>query len=401
MSSAEIFRIAFRRLTTHPGETWLTLAGLVVGTASVIFMVTLGLTGRSFALSQIEGVGSHLIWANYDGTVTEGAARVRNDPITVMDLHLVQARTDLFRGATPLVTLHGETTILSRSADITVLGAASNYIDVRKNLRVLKGRFLEDDDVREIAKVCVVSRHLYEQLFGGDDPGDASVRTLGINFRVVGEFEEPVDTLGRGEVTPDTIFIPITVAWYFTPAHNVDTIFAEVRDLRAVPFATEEVAALLKERHHGGSRYSVEGMTTVLEVASAISTGLLLIFVLVAGVSVVVGGVGIMNIMLASVEQRTREIGLRRSVGARKRDILAQFLYEALLLGCFGAFLGVLLGVSIPIVARVFVTVVPIPVSGLSVLASFLFSAGVTILFGLAPAYRAAHLDPVEALRHE
>jgi putative ABC transport system permease protein len=274
-------------------------------------------------------------------------------------------------------------------------------VDVKRNLRILRGRFLDGDDVRQLAKVCVVSRHLYEQLFAGDEPPDATVRTLGISLRVVGEFEEPVDTLGQGEVTPDTIFVPITVAWYFTPGHHVDTIFAEVRNLDEVPFATQELLAMIKERHHPGSRYSVESMTTVLKVANAISAGLLVVFVLVAAVSVVVGGVGIMNIMLASVEQRTREIGLRRSVGARRRDILAQFLWEAVLLGSFGASLGVVLGVAIPLLARVFVRLVPIPISAVSVLTAFVFSAGVTILFGLAPAYRAAHLDPVEALRHE
>jgi putative ABC transport system permease protein len=315
------------------------------------------------------------------------------------DFKAIAARTDLFSGATPLVTLHGETTILARSADITVLGAAENYGEVRKNLRVLKGRFLDADDVREIAKVCVVSRHLYEALDQGD--GIETVKTLGMSLRVVGEFEEPVDTLGRGEVTPDTIFVPITVSWYFIPAHNVDTVFAEVKDLGSVPTATEAISSLLKERHRPGSRYSVESMATVLKVANAISIGLLIVFVLVAAISVVVGGVGIMNIMLASVEQRTREIGLRRSLGARRRDILAQFLFEAALLGAFGSGLGVLLGALVPLVARPFVHEVAIPVSLPSLAFAFLFSAGVTLLCGLVPAYRAAFLDPVEALRHE
>jgi putative ABC transport system permease protein len=266
---------------------------------------------------------------------------------------------------------------------------------------VLRGRFLDEDDVRELAKVCVLSRHLYDQLYQAEDISGQILRTLGMSFNVIGEFEEPVDTLGRGDVTPDTIFIPLTVGWYFTPSHTVDTVFADVRDFRDIPFATEVVRNLLKERHHPGARYTVDGMTTVLRVANVISYGLLVIFILVAAVSVVVGGVGIMNIMLASVEQRTREIGLRRSVGARRREIMAQFLWEAVLLGVFGSALGVALGVAIPLTLRIFVTQIAIPISPLSVFLAFTFSAGVTVLFGLAPAYRAALLDPVEALRHE
>lgn len=380
---------------------WLTLAGLVVGTASIIFVVTLGLTGRAFVMAQIEGVGSHLLWADYRGTITQGVARARADRMTDGDYEAIRARGDLFSGVTPLVTLHGQTTLHAGSQEITVLGVAASYAVVRKNVRVLKGRFLDEDDVRGLGKVCVVSRHLYEQLESQDEIPALLLRTLGMSFNVVGEFEEPVDTLGRGDVTPYTILIPITVAWYFTPAHNVDTVFAEVRDFQNIPFATTVVEDLLRERHHPGSRYSVEGMTTVIRVANAISYGLFVIFTLVAAISVIVGGIGIMNIMLASVEQRTREIGLRRSVGARRRDILTQFLSEAVLLGVFGSALGVFLGVLIPLTVRPFVTQLRIPISPLSVVLSFAFSAGVTIMFGLAPALRAASLDPVEALRHE
>ncbi len=143
--------------------------------------------------------------------------------------------------------------------------------------------------------------------------------------------------MGQGEVTPRSIFIPITVAWFFTPTRRVDTVFAEARDFSEIPRAAAMMEEILRDRHHQGSVFRVKTMTTVIRVARAISFGLIVAFILAAAVSVVVGGVGIMNILLASVEQRTREIGLRMSVGARRRDILQQFLLEALLLGVVGA----------------------------------------------------------------
>jgi putative ABC transport system permease protein len=395
MLSGEIFEAALHRFRTHPMQMALTLTGLVVGTASIILVVTLGLTGRGYVMSQIEGVGSHLIWASYDGTVTSGVSRVLDDQITEADARALAARADLFSGVTPLVALHDEIPVLSHVRNLT------NYPRVRKNLRMLRGRFFDDDDVEQRAKVCVVNRDLYEKLWPGDDAPDKTLRALGTTFRVVGEFEEPVDTLGQGDVTPETIFVPSTVAWYFAPRRRVDTLFAEVRDFARIPEAIEETQRMLAERHHTGSVYRVDSMTTVIRLARRISLGLIAAFVAAAAIAVVVGGVGIMNILLASVEQRTREIGLRLSVGARRGDILRQFLLEALILGAAGSSIGVLVGVGIPLAAGSLVTRFPIRISPASAMLAFAFSCIVTLLFGAVPAYRAAKLDPTEALRHE
>ena len=401
MIQPEILETAVRRFRTHPLQMWLTLTGLVVGTASVIFVVSLGLTGRGYVMSQIEGVGSRLTWANYRGTVTSGISRTIDDDITDADAKAVEERGDLFSGVTPLIVLHGHVTALGRSSNLTVLGAAANYPVVRKNLRMLRGRFLDNDDVERKARVCVVNRHLYEELFARDDAQEKTIRTLGLTFAVIGEFEEPVDTLGQGDVTPETIFVPITVTWFFTPTHRVDTLFAEVREFRQIPLAVRTMEEILAERHHSGSQYEVQSMTSVIRVANAISLGLLVVFILVAAVSVVVGGVGIMNVLLASVEQRTREIGLRMSVGARRRDILSQFLVEALCLGIAGSTLGTALGLALPLLGRLVVHGVAIRISALSAVLAFGFSCAITLLFGVVPAYRAANLNPVEALHHE
>ena len=401
MFTRETFETAVHRFRTHPVQTALTLTGLVVGTAAIILIVALGLTGRTFVMSQIEGVGSHLVWASYEGTVTSGVSRSTEDQITEGDVKAIESRGDLFSGVTPLVELHGTVSALSRASDVSVLGTTPNYGNVRKNLRILRGRFLDDDDIAQRTKVCVVSHTLYRDLFGSDGSTEKTLRTLGMTFQVVGEFDKPVDTMGQGEVTPYSIFIPVTVAWFFTPARRVDTVFAEVRDFSEIPRAAATVEELLRDRHHQGAVFKVKTMTTVIRVARTISFGLIAAFIAAAAVSVVVGGVGIMNILLASVEQRTREIGVRMSVGARRRDILRQFLLEALMLGAIGSSIGVVVGLGLPLLLRPFVRSVLIRVSGVSAVLAFLFSCGVTLVFGVVPAYRAANLNPTEALRYE
>jgi putative ABC transport system permease protein len=401
MFNREVFGMTLDRFRKHPVQVSLTLAGLVVGTAAIILVVSLGLTGRQYVLRQIEGVGSRLVWANYRGTVTSGVSRAADDVMTDTDVRAIAARNDLFSGVTGIVTLRGNVTVQSQSKTLTVLGVMPNYGEVRKNMRILRGRFIDEDDALERARVCVVNRDLYEQLFANDESADKTIRTLGTTFQVIGEFEEPVDTLGRGEVVPETILIPITVAWYYTPVRQIKTVFAEARDFEALPASVEAVEEILRERHRAGSVYEVESMTTVVRLARAISLALIVVFILAAAVSVVVGGVGIMNILLASVEQRTREIGLRMSVGARRRDILGQFLFEALALGVMGASIGVAIGVGLPYLSSLLLKGIDVKVSLLSAVLAFLFSCAIAVVFGAVPAYRASSLNPSEALHHE
>jgi len=401
MIGREVLGTALHRFRTHPLQTWLTLAGLIVGTAAIIIIVALGLSGRAFVMSQIEAVGSHVVWATYEGNVTSGVAHAVDDSINESDVHAIAARTDLFSAVTPLVQMNGSVAVEARTVNVAVLGTTPNYIDVRKNVHILRGRFIDEDDFAQRAKVAVVSKDLYAKLFHNDDTEPKKLRILGMTFTVIGEFENPIDTMGNGETRPDAIFVPISVTWFFTTAHRIDTLFSEVRDFDAIPRGQAAVQEILHERHHAGAVYDVENMTTVVKVAKAISAGLIIVFILAASVSVIVGGVGIMNILLASVEHRTREIGIRMSIGARRRDILLQFLLEALILGSVGSSVGVMVGLGIPLLMRAFIDRFAIQVSALSAILAFAFSSAVTLLFGVVPAYRAAQLNPTDALRYE
>ena len=166
----DVLSTALQRFQTHPLQTWLTLAGLVVGTGSIIVVVSLGLTARGWVMTQIEGVGSRLIWANYQGTVLRGVARRVEDQMNEGDTRAVAERRDVLTGVTPLLILHGRVTVQARSADLAILAITANYPVVWKNVRLLRGRFLDEDDVRMRARVCVVNRHLYEELFGAEEP---------------------------------------------------------------------------------------------------------------------------------------------------------------------------------------------------------------------------------------
>jgi putative ABC transport system permease protein len=227
-----------------------------------------------------------------------------------------------------------------------------------------------------------------------------TIRLYGLQFTIIGTFHEKVETFGQSEVERDTILVPITVLRYFTPVERIDPMYVQVRSPDEVDRVATRVQQIVEGRHRSGARYRVDTLTAILNAAKNISLILSAVLVLVSAITLVISGIGIMNIMLVTVTERTREIGVRLAVGASARDIQLQFLTEAMIVSLTGGTIGILAGVAIPLSAGFFAGV-KIPISPVAVVVAFGVSCLVGLIFGILPANRAAHLNPTEALRYE
>ena len=391
---------ALRAMAAHKTRTLLTSLSMVIGNAAVIVVVSVALTGRDFVVQQIEGVGANLIYAYYEagGNVSEAEA----DYITLDDIDAVKSRLgDLAQGIAGVMGTWDRLFIDGRPQQIRVLGSNEEYRIVR-NLEIPAGRFFDANDIAGRVKVCLLTEPLAVKLFGSARRAiGETVPVRGLKFTIAGIFREGVDTLGQSEVAADSVLIPITVMKYFQPRERIDPLYVSVRSRQDVESATNLIRETLVSRHRAGSLYKVENLSSILSAAKEIAFALTVVLILVAAVTLTISGIFIMNIMLISVTERTKEIGIRLSVGATRRQIRAQFLAEAICISTLGGLAGVLLGVSIPLIARQLLPQLTIPISTISVAAAVLVSAIVGVVFGLLPAARAAKLDPVEALRYE
>ncbi len=378
----------------------LTALGMVIGTASLILVVTIGLTGKQYVLGQIQGIGANMIDAYYLGG-TYGGAAVTNDYLTVDDMRSVQQQVPGIQAASPMVETHDRVALTGgKERDVLVLGVSDEYSRVR-NLLVLAGRFFDADDVQARNKVALLTQQLATTLYGSQDAAIGhTLKLSGLPFTVIGTFRERVETFGQSEIQSDTILIPYTVAQYLTGNNQVKQLFFSVSDAAEVPRATDQIKRILQSRHRAESVYKVENLTELLRVAATTANALTLVLLLIATVTLLVSGVGIMNIMLATVSARIREIGIRKAIGATKREIRYQFLAEAMFISLAGGIIGIAIGLLLPLSVRWF-TNYRIPISGLSAIIAIVVSTLVGVIFGTVPAARAANLDPVESLRYE
>jgi putative ABC transport system permease protein len=270
-----------------------------------------------------------------------------------------------------------------------------------RNLLIPSGRFFDQEEAMTRDKVALVTIPLARRLFGSEDEAiGKTIKISNLPFTVIGTFKERVETFGQSEIADDTILIPYTVAKYFTGTDAVKQIFFSMGDASEVQQGTEEIRKVLQSRHRPQSVYHVDNLTQLLAVAAQTANALTVVLLLIATVTLVVSGVGIMNIMLANVRARIREIGIRKAVGATRQEIRLQFLTEALFISLSGGLLGTLIGLAVPFSVR-YLTEYRIPISGLSAIIAILVASAVGIIFGTVPATRAAQLDTVEALRYE
>jgi putative ABC transport system permease protein len=396
----EVLRFAYDTFSSNKVRFALTALGMVIGTASLILVVTIGLTGKQYIMKQIQGIGSNLVYAEYEG----GSQRVNAappDPLTIDDMKAVQAQVPGITAASPVVNLSDRVPIGSgKERDVLILGVEPQYKWIR-NLDLLAGRFFDGQDEQAHNKVALLQQKLANTLYGSQDAAvGQTLKFSGLPFTVIGTFKERVETFGQSEVTSDTILIPYTVSRYFTESPTVKQIYFTVADAADVPRVTAEAHRVIQSRHRPESVYGVNNLTQLLTLAAKTANALTLVLLLVAMVVLLVSGIGIMNIMLATVTARIREIGIRKAVGATRREIKYQFLAEAILISLGGGLLGMIIGLGLPFSVRFFSSY-RLPVSGLSAIIAIGVSTLVGVLFGTVPASRAAQLDPVESLRYE
>lgn len=398
----EVLRFSWQALQANRVRTALTALGLIIGNASVILVVTISITSRDLILDKIRGIGSNLVYAYYDaGGMDE--ARANADFVKLADVEAVRRQLGgRIEAATAVMNTMDRMVVDGRERDVRVLGSDEHYAVVR-NLRMLAGRALDASDVALRQKVGLLDERLAGMLYG--TPGAAVGRTLkiyGLPFTVVGVFKERTQTFGLSELGDSgAVLIPITVQRLFVPVERVDPMYVQVKEAADVPAVSREVEGILEGRHREGARYTVQNLGAILETADTVASVLTLVLVLVSAIALVISGIGIMNIMLVTVTERTREIGIRMSLGASRRAVLAQFLTEAVLISVGGGMLGIVLGVAAPLAVNAVQTEVRVPVSWLSVVVAFAVSFGVGIAFGMLPANRASRLNPTEALRYE
>jgi putative ABC transport system permease protein len=316
-------------------------------------------------------------------------------------MRAVQEQVPGIVAASPMLELHDRISAQGgKEREILVLGVDPAYKDVR-NLLVSAGRFFDDEDNMTRNKVALVTQQYATRIFGGPDAAiGQAIKISGLPFTIIGAFRERVETFGQSEIAGDTVLIPYSVGKYFTGTDEVKQIFFSMADPGDVPPATEQIQRVIQSRHRAQSVYHVENLTQLLTVAAQTANALTVVLLLVATVTLVVSGVGIMNIMLANVRSRIREIGIRKAVGATRQEIRLQFLTEAVFISLSGGILGTVLGLALPFSARFF-TDFRVPISGLSAIIAIATASMVGIVFGTVPATRAAQLDPVEALHYE
>lgn len=400
--ASEALKFSYQALAANRARTLLTALGLLIGNASVILVVTISITSRDLILDRIRGIGSNLITAYYDAG-TQDSSKANADFVKLADVEAVRRELGSRISAACAVINSTDRIVLDgRERDVRVLGSDEYYANVR-NLKLLEGRFLDASDVALRQKVALLDNKLAVTLFGAAaSPLGRMLKIHGLQFTVIGVFKERTETFGLSELGDNgAALIPFTVQRFFEPVERVDPMYVQVRAAGDVPAMTEAVQRVLESRHREGARYTVQNLTAILETANTVAGVLTLVLILVSAIALLISGIGIMNIMLVTVTERTREIGVRMSLGASRRAVLLQFLLEAVLISVGGGLLGILAGVAVPVAANSLQDEVRIPVSALSILVAFGVSFAVGIVFGILPANRASRLNPTEALRYE
>ena len=399
---SEVISLAIDSFRASKARFLLTMLGMVIGSASIILVVTVGLTGRQYAISTISSLGPNKIEMQYSGGNVIGPDNTSSpDLMTREDMMAVVNTVPGIVAYSPMLEVHDRISVGGGiTKDTMLLGVSPEYKEVR-GLVVLAGRFFDDQDAAAHAKVTVLNKPLAIELFGSEQAAvGQNIAVKGIPLTVIGVFKESVDTYGTSEISDETMLIPYEVARYFTGTDFVKEIFFKMENSNMVEPAAKQITALITSRHRPNSVYRAMTLTDVLKDMDIIANILTVVLTLAAAITLVVAGVGIMNSMLANVQARIREIGIRKALGATRREIRMQFLTEAVFMSLAGGILGTMLGLGIPLALRL-LTSYKLPIPWQAAVLALFTSVVVGVVFGTVPANRAARLDPVETLKYE
>jgi putative ABC transport system permease protein len=411
MNISESLRIALKSIGANKMRAGLTMLGIIIGVMAVIAMLSIGRGAQAAITDQITSIGTNLLYVRPGSAQSSGVRGAEGSAATLtQEDGTALQELDYVVAVAPQVESFGQLAYQANNTNARVLGVTPEYLDAM-NIKLASGEFVSTANVTTDAAVVVLGSQSATTLFDGSDPVGQSVRINGSSFRVIGVMEAKG---GTGFMNADTqVYVPLTTAMtrlsrpgQFRGGNTVSVINVKITDSSLQDKVVQEIGDVLRERHHVTAQddFNITSQQDTLNAASQVTNILTIFLGGIAGVSLVVGGIGIMNIMLVSVTERTREIGLRKAVGARRADILTQFLTEAIILSLSGGFIGVLMGAAVAkMISGVSFGSTTLTTSvGLdSALLAVSFSAAIGLFFGSYPANRAASLHPIEALRYE
>jgi putative ABC transport system permease protein len=395
----ETWMVALEALWANKIRAFLTTLGVIIGSACIVLVVTVAQSGRRYVIAQIEAIGSNLVYARLDSDPNRPA--MLQDELSVEDMN---AAKDAIPGVVGVAgTRDMPSSVIAGSVErnVNLVGVTEGFQQIR-NLLIPRGRFLDAEDISSRSRVCLITSQLSKLMFPVSDPIGQSLRVGEFSFTVIGIFKERVETFGQSEIRDYSVLIPFPLMKIYLGDPSMDVLYVQAGSSEAVIPVTNQLDALLRSRHPTRARYAVMNFNSILNAARQIALILTVVLILIGFIALLVSGIGIMNIMLVTVRERTREIGIRKAIGARRSEILYQFLLEAFLISGFGSVMGILIAVLIPVLAQPFLPGnLRVPVPWQSVVLSFVVSCSVGVFFGYLPADRAARLQPTESLRYE
>ncbi|MDP3111952.1 MAG: ABC transporter permease [Thermodesulfovibrionales bacterium] len=402
MDIIEIIKVSKDSLMSNKVRSFLTMLGVIIGVAAVILLVSIGEGARTYIHRELGNLGTNILIVVPGKTSAKGgfhppeASTVRK--LIYDDAQLIKRRSKHVDDAVPVMLGSAKVKYLNQSRDNTIVGSTETYFSIR-NLKVDSGRFITESEVDAKRKVCILGRTVKRDLFGDKNALGALVSIGDSKYRVVGVMEKKGVTLGID--FDDIVFIPTTAAQELFDTDRLFNITIKVKSANEIHEATEEIKQILIKRHAGKEDFTVMSQDEMLGVMNKILNIMTAVLAGIAAISLVVGGIGIMNIMLVSVRERTREIGIRKALGAKNSDILLQFLVESMTLSIIGGTGGILFAGTVSFIIPYFIEFLPTQLELWSIVLAFLFSAAVGIFFGVYPARKASLYDPITALRYE